>query len=289
MKTKNLVRTIGCVVMLACVLLAAACAAKPAEQAAPANRLEAILQRGYLEVVMEPAFAPNQFMDPSKPKDEQIVGSDVEFAKYIAEKLGVECRIIPLEFGAVLSGVTEAKYDMAISALAYTPARAEAMNMSKGYYFSTTSRGYGLVVHESIKDEIKGAEDVKGRSVVAQSGSIQELFVNTQLEGYSEYQRVSSTNDMFLSVQEKKAEVGVTAITTAELFIEANPNSGLHVVENFAFAEDESTQGTRIGMPLGEDELLEKVNEIIDEVLANGDYIRWYDEYTEYAKNIGLD
>ena len=31
--------------------------------------------------------------------------------------------------------MTEGKYDLAISALAYTPERAEAMNLSNGYYF----------------------------------------------------------------------------------------------------------------------------------------------------------
>lgn len=39
----------------------------------------------------------------------------------IADKLGVELKIVPLEFAAVLSSVTEGKYDLAISALAYTP------------------------------------------------------------------------------------------------------------------------------------------------------------------------
>ena len=94
------------------------------------NRLEAIRERGYMEVVMEPYLAPFEFIDPSKKGDEMYVGADVELAKYIAEELGVECRIIPLDFATVLSSITEGKYDMAISGLAYTPARAEAMEMS---------------------------------------------------------------------------------------------------------------------------------------------------------------
>jgi len=256
----------------------------------PANRLEAILARGYLEVVMEPYFAPNQFIDPSLPtdKNQNVVGSDVEFAKYIAEKLGVECRIIPLEFGAVLAGVTEGKYDMAISGLAYTPAREEAMTLSKGYFFSTKSLGHGLLIHKDNEGKIKGPDDVKGRIVVAQSGSLQELFVNTQLSGYKEFKRVSSTNDAFLSVSEKKADAAVVPIGTASLFIEANPTAGIMVVPDFKFFQDETTLGTRIGMPKGEKELLERVNGIIDEILASGQYVKWYEEYTEYAKKLGV-
>ena len=54
----------------------------------------------------------------------------------MAQKLGVELRIVPLEFSALLAGMSEGKYDMAISALAYSPERGENMNLSKGYYLS---------------------------------------------------------------------------------------------------------------------------------------------------------
>src|SRR5665647_1485361 len=71
------------------------------------NRVEEIIARGYIEVVMEPYFAPFEFIDPSLEGDAQYVGCDVEIAKAIAEELGVELRIIPLEFSAVLAGITE--------------------------------------------------------------------------------------------------------------------------------------------------------------------------------------
>ena len=54
------------------------------------SRLNDILARGYIEVAMEPYFAPNEFIDPSRQGEEQYVGADVELARYIADKLGVE-------------------------------------------------------------------------------------------------------------------------------------------------------------------------------------------------------
>ena len=78
-------------------------------QAPGANRLEQIQARGYIEVATEPYFAPCEFIDPAKEGDEKYVGADIELAKLIAETLGVECRIVPLEFTAVLSSVTEGK------------------------------------------------------------------------------------------------------------------------------------------------------------------------------------
>lgn len=259
------------------------CGAK--EETKASNRLDEIIARGYIEVATEPYFAPNEFIDISKTGDDQYVGSDIEMAKYIADKLGVELRIIPLEFGAVLSSVTEGKYDLAISALAYTPERAEAMGLSKGYYFDETE-GYGLLVREEDVDKYPDAASLEDAVVVAQSGSLQEAFVNSQIPKYKELKRVSATTDGFLMVQEGKADAAATFITTAKLYAEANP--GVTIANTFRFVEDKETQGTRIGMPKGEEELLAKINEIIDELIASGQYEEWYVEYSEYAKKLGV-
>jgi len=252
------------------------------------SRLDEILERGYIEVATEPYFAPNEFIDPSKQGDDKYVGSDIEFAHYIADKLGVECRIVPLEFEAVLTGITEGKYDLAISALAYTPARAEAMELSKGYRFEDETVQYGLMVREEDLDTIKSADDLADKIVVCQNGSLQEMFATQQIPACKELKRVSATTDGFLMVQESKADAVVTEKNTASLFIAANSEAHMAIVPDFSFVVDESLQGTRIGIPKGETELLDKINEIVDDVVASGQYVEWYNEYTEYAKGLGL-
>ena len=139
------------------------------------------------------------------------VGSDIELAHHIADSLGVECHIVPLEFSAVLAGVTSGKYDLAISALAYTPARAEAMALSDGYYFDTgENSGYGLMVRTEDLAAITSADDLADKTVVVQSGSMQELLLNTQVPAVGETKLVSATTDGFLMVQEDKADAIIT-------------------------------------------------------------------------------
>ncbi len=253
------------------------------------SRLEEIKERGYLTVATEPYFAPNEFIDPSKSGDERYVGADIELAHYIADHLGVECRIIPLDFTAVLSSVSEGKYDMAISALAYTPARAQAMELSNGYYYDEETVWYGLLVRDEDLEDIQSADDLGDKTVVVQSGSLQEVFAQEQIPAYGELKLVSSTSDGFLMVQENKADACVTAAATAELYLEANPGCGMSMVPDFRFTVDESTQGTRIGMKKGETELRDAVNEIIDEMTEEGLYKQWYQEYSDYAASLGIN
>ena len=114
------------------------------------DRLADIKERGYIEVVTEPYFAPYEFIDPSKTGDEQYVGVDIMIAQAIADEIGVELRIVPLEFTAVQAGIADGKYDLALSAMAYSPARAEAMALSNVYKASDT--GYGFLVREEDVD-----------------------------------------------------------------------------------------------------------------------------------------
>ena len=276
--------------MCGCSSSAQAAGMKETETAAQegGNRLEEIKERGYLEVAMEPYLAPFEFIDPGKTGDEMYVGADVELAKYIADKLGVECRIIPLEFAAVLSSVTEGKYDMAISGLAYTPARAEAIEMSKGYFYGTDEALYGILVSDELIEGIKTKEDLKDKTVVVQSGSIQEIFASELPEGCGELKFVSATTDGYLMVQEGKADCCITAIKPAELYLKANPDCGMSISPYIEFEVDKELQGTRICMQKGETRLLDEVNSILDEVIETGIFEEWYDEYSELAASLGV-
>lgn len=272
--------------ILAAVMTASLCACS-SKGDGRANRLEEIKQRGYITVTTEPYFAPNEFIDPTKEGQEQYVGADMELAKYIADSLGVELKIVPLDFTAVLSSVSEGKYDLAISALAYSPARAESMNMSKGYYFDDDTEGYGMLCRVGDEDKYPDVRSMKDAVIAVQAGSVQDSFVMSQIPECKEIKYVDSMTNAFLMVQEGKADLAACFIGNGRLYSEANPT--VTVVNGFKFASDESMEGTRIGIRKGEDELTQAVNDIIDEVVESGVYAQWYDEYSEYARSLGLE
>lgn len=84
----------------------------------------------------------------------------------------MELRLKPMDFTTVLGSITSGKYDLAISALAYTPERAEAMNLSKGYYFGSEDpqKAYGLLIRQEDAGTITGAGDLKNRTITVQNG-----------------------------------------------------------------------------------------------------------------------
>ena len=88
------------------------------------NRLEKIKESGKLVLATSPDFAPLEFEDLSSG-EAQYVGSDIELAKYIAEKLGVELEISAMDFSAVQAAIPSGQADIAISGFARTEERAQ--------------------------------------------------------------------------------------------------------------------------------------------------------------------
>ena len=253
------------------------------------GRLAKIKEAGKLTVATEPYFAPQEFIDPSLTGQDQYVGADMEFAKLIAERMGVELEIVPLEFTAVQASVAEGKYDLAISALAYTPGRAGAMELSKGYHLSGESSLYGIIIRNEDAENIKSVDDLADRTIITQSGSLQEALANENIPKYKEFKRVSSMQDAFLAVQEGKADAAVIDRENAMLYIQNNPGCDMMVVDEIAFKLDEVYDGTRVGTEKGEIQLMYFVNGVIDEMLEQGLYEKWFEEYAEYAGRLGVE
>lgn len=271
-------------VLLACLMLLGCTACSGAGQT---DRLAQIREKGYIEMVTEPYFAPNEFIDPTLTGDDKYVGVDIELGKYIAEKIGVELKIVPLEFTAVQAGVVDGKYDMAISAMAYSPTRAEAMTMSNVYQAS--SDGYGFLCRAEDVDKYTSIESLKDAVVITQSGSVQESLYNDQIgkDNVKEFKLVSSMTDGYLAVAEGKADVCICAIGSADLYAQAN--GGLDTPD-FLLDVDPNMNGTVVAMPpKGSESLCELVNECIKELNDAGKIEAWEAEYKAYAKKLGLD
>ena len=269
------------VLALAMILSCAACGGS---SKAKDDLLAEIKAQGYIELCTEPYFAPFEFVDPSKTGDDQYVGVDIEIAKYIAEKIGVELRIVPLDFTAVLAGVADGKYDFAISAIAYSPSRAEAMRLSNVY--KPNSGGYGFLTRTEDVDKYSSVEDLKDAVVITQSGSVQESLYNQNVKACKEFKLVANMTDGYLAVAEGKADVCICSTESAQLYAEAN--GGL-AIPDFRFEVDPNMNGTVVAMPLkGSESLLEVVNEAIAELNAQGKIDQWNDEYTAYAAQLGI-
>ena len=246
------------------------------------NRLEKILESGKLVLATSPDFAPLEFEDLSSG-EAQYVGSDIELAKYIAEKLGVELEISAMDFSAVQAAIPSGQADIAISGFAKTEERAQNMELSTPFNI-TEDGGQTVLVAKGQGANYTAAEDFSGLQIGAQNGSLQYNLVSSQLPEDVEIVPVGSLNDGVLMLETGKIDALASDLSNAELLLESH-----YGIETTDFMFEYSSEGNVAAVKKGETELIEAVNEIIEEVNELGLYDQWKEEATELAKSLGLE
>ncbi len=250
--------------------------------------LARIRERGAVRVATEPFFPPQEFIDPDLDGQETYAGADMKLARLIAERMGVELEIVPLDFTDVFIAVQEGTCDLAISAIAYTPGRAYSLTLSKGYYYTAGVASTGVMIRKEDAETLTSLDALADKTLTAQRGSLQESLGADNVRLYQEFIRVESAMDTYQLLMEKKADAAFVDIETAEAFIEHNPDCGLQMMPGVFFALEEQYQGDRIAGKTGELELIAFVNGVLDEVLEKGLYLAWIAEAQQRASELGM-
>ena len=274
------------IAFLLAAILVLGCTACGSKKDEGNDRLAQIKAKGYIELCTEPYFAPFEYVDPTKTGDDQYQGMDLEVAKYTADKIGVDLKITALDFTAVLAGVADGKYDFAISAIAYSPERAEAMRLSDVYY--ATNTGYGFIVRSEDVGKYTDIDSLKDAVVITQSGSVQEALYNQYVNGAcKEFKLVANMTDGYLAVSEGKADVCICSTASASLYAQAN--GGLDIPD-FRFEVDPNMNGVCVAMPTeGTESLAELINQCIAELNESGKPEEWYSQYESAAAELGIE
>lgn len=219
----------------------------PTEQ----NSLEKIKSRGTLIMGTNPDYPPFEFKD----KDQNIVGSDIEIAKEIAEDLGVDLDIKEAQFSSLVPMVKSRKVDIAIAGMDETPERKEEIDFSKIYYTGEAS----IIINQSDKEEYKTIEDLEGATVGAQLGSVPEGIAKDKLTD-SEILPLGMVPDIILQLKGNKINAVILDDIVAKAYVENNED--LMIIEDLVLRGEDA--GFAVALPKGDKELLIEVNKTLD-------------------------
>lgn len=241
-----------------------------------------LVNPGHLTVSVSTDFAPYEFVDMTKSGQDKYVGSDISFAKYVAEYLGLELMIKPMDFDIAQTAVNSNISDIAISGISYTDERAASYLFTDCYY-ATSDGGQVVVVAAKNKDVYKTLEDLNKADVkvAAQNGALQQGLVEEQLPN-AEMKKVDNLNDAYDAlVKDAIQGVAVDSVVGATL---ANSDPDKYaVVEEWFVWETEGNYGM---VKQGNTDLADAVNKAIA-AMEKGQYEKWIDEADALFAQLG--
>lgn len=123
-------------------------------------------EKKVLKMATSADYPPFEYVDTAKGSD--IIGFDVDLVNALAEKTGYEVEIQDMDFNSLIPALQAKQIDLVLAGMSPTPDREKNVDFTDIYY--TTN--HNIV---SLKDhEIKSIEELEGKKVGVQLGSIQE-------------------------------------------------------------------------------------------------------------------
>ena len=260
------------ILALTMALSLAACGAKdeapaasaPAASAPAASAEEAGISTvtpGKLTVATSPDFAPYEFYAIDENGEPQLAGFDMALAQYIADYLGLELEVVPMDFDGTILELQNKKVDLGMAGYSPDPDRADAMDFSDIYI----SGGQSFVCLDETAAQFPdlAAANNADFTIGAQIGSIQADLAKENTPD-ADIIEMAKVTDIIAELITGKMDGAFIETMVAESYEKNYPELCV------ALEVPYDAEGSVVGVYKGNEALLKGVNEAIAAALADG-------------------
>lgn len=248
--------------MTACGGSASSAASSVASSAAASSGAAALstVLAGKLTMATNATFPPYEMTTDSG----EIEGIDVDTAKAIAEKLGLELQVDDMEFDAALLSVQQGKADIVMAGVTVTDERKAVMDFSDSY-----ATGIQSIIVPNDSD-IASPDDLAGKKIGTQRGTTGYIYCS---DDFGEAAVVAYDSGLTAVQALNNGQVDAVVIDNAPAtqYVAANP--GLKVLDT-SYAEEDYA----IGMAKGS-ALEDAINKALEELKEDGTLQSIVDKY----------
>lgn len=219
------------------------------------DSLEKILNKGTFILGLDDSFPPMGFRN----EDNEIVGFDIDVAKEVCERLGVELILQPISWTAKEQELNSYNIDCIWNGMSINEERKEKMSLSYPYLKNSMS----FVVKDS---NIINLENLKGKKIGVQSGSTAEEILKKS-DIYSQINEVISYQDNITAFMDLE-------INQVDSVFLDNVVANYYIAENnkpyFVLEEGLEDEEYAIGFRKQDKELCNKINELLVDMKKDG-------------------
>ena len=188
-------------------------------------------------------------------------GYDMKIARMIADEYDWDVEVVKIDFDGLIEALKADKCDCVLDGLGVTEERKKSVDFSD--YYWTSSQGI-LCMSDSEYADATSLEDLSGAKVAAQLGSMWEDMVD-QIPGVDKQEPIADESTILAALESGKIDATIMGETEALSAIKTNPDlTFVKFEDGKGFEVDESDCSAGIAVKKGNDELLDKINAVVD-------------------------
>ena len=264
--------------------LFAGCGAEKAEETAPVDYasmtieelkpLLTTLDEGKLTMVTSPDFAPYEFYALDDAGTPTLSGFDIALAQYIADFIGLELEVIPMDFDGTISELAGKKADIGMAGYSPDPAREKVMNFSAVYY--TGGQSFVTVAANADKFPDLASANKAEYQIGAQIGSIQAKLAKEHTPD-ADIVELAKVTDIIAELLSGKLDAAFIETVPAQAYAVNYPDLALVLDVPY------EAEGSVIGVDKDNGALLAAINLAIKSALDDGSMAQFVADANELA------
>lgn len=241
-------------VLLTAPILGACGSGAPASSGGAVSGVEAgdllaqIQDKGEITVAMEGTWAPWTYHN----EDDNLVGYDVEVARAIAEKLGVEVNYVEGEWDGLLAGLDAGRYDVMVNGVNVDEERQEKYDFSAPYAANRVA-----VIVSGDNDSIQSMEDLEGKNT---ANTITSTYAKLAQQYGAEVTAVDDLNQTFELLLTGRIDATLNDEVAYYDYMKNHPDANIKIAVLSEEAEE-------VAIPMRKGEETRTLREAIDKAL----------------------
>ena len=205
-------------------------------------------------MAVDTTFVPFEFKQGDK-----YVGFDIDLWDAVAKELKLDYKLQPMDFNGILLALQTKNVDVALAGITIKDERKKAIDFSDGYYDS----GFMLMV--PADSAIKGAADLKGKSLAVKTGTSAADYAKANFAG-TQLRQFPNIDNAYLELQTGRVDAAMHDTPNVLYFIATAGKGKVKAVGTQMMAHQYG-----IGFPKGSP-LVAKVNGALAKIKSDGRY-----------------
>lgn len=223
--------------------------------AAVAEELDTLKEKGVIRIAMSGAYPPFNFVND----ENQVVGFDPAVGTEIAKRMGLEAEIVTTAWDGIIGGLLANKYDAIVGSMTITAERDEVVDFVGPYYSDKRA------IFTKPGSDITDLDGLKGKKVGLTLGETHEDWAREM--GYS-INTYKGLPELLLELENGRVDAIVNDSIAAILAMTAKG-------QEFAMFDDPGTEpfGAGIAIRQGNPALAEEMQKALDSMMEDGTYL----------------
>ena len=220
------------------------------------GKLDRIKAAGRIVIGTSADYPPYEFHLLPELEGE-MVGIDIDIAEAIAADLNVKLEIKDIVFSRLFDELGAGHIDLALAGLSPTENRKRIADFSISYYQAIQN----MLIRAGDKDKIKLLEDLRGKVVGTQRGSIQEDMARTMITGATFFLN-EDIAELISALRQGKVDAVILEKPVADAYSFKSRD-----LLNLECDTDRLPLGSAVAVKKGDSDLLARVNGILKRLI----------------------